>query len=251
MLRFLAIPLAFVLLGCDGQSSSADPSGSESRAAEQIAAGPSADQNPIKVEVHLNRAPVVQNMTASRSPLEVNVEVSLHAVASDADGDALTYEWSTACNGSFTGDGLSPRFILQRQPSSGSCTFHVTVRDGTGGDGEGDLTLPVGSIVATTAGNPSIGIVFQSDDSIEPGQMMTLGTEAIGGGGGLTYDWSATDGTFAGQQDSQPQGTIPGRSTINWTAPAHVDRVWDVTVVVRDGTGAEASYVFAGLQPTP
>jgi hypothetical protein len=199
--------------------------------------------------MRINRAPVIDNMTATPSPLEVNVEAGLLATARDADGDNLTFAWSSTCDGHFVGGGPNPRFTLQLAPASGSCTFHVVAQDGAGGSGQGDLVVPVGSPVVIETGAPVVGLVFQSTDVVEPGQTVTLGIDAADATESLlVFEWSATAGRLTDQQDLQPQGQTPGRSTITWTAPAEADGDWDVTVVVRNRAGAETCYAFRVLR---
>ena len=248
--------LAQVAQGCDSPAPSSDPPESETLAAKNAAAPPKPDAPAAEssggsatVSMRINRAPAIDKMIATPSPLELNVQTSLHATASDADGDSLTLEWSSTCEGHFVGSGPSPLFTLAVATASASCTFHVMAQDGAGGRGEGDLTVPVGSPVAIETGAPVVGLVFQSTDTVEPGQTVTLGIDATDASGTcLVYQWSAAVGTFADQQDLQPQSQITGRSTISWTAPAQADSSWDVTVIVSNGAGADTSYVFNRLQ---
>jgi hypothetical protein len=242
--------------GCDGQAQSPDPLESETRAAKKTAAA-STPETPVAipsdgtatVSVRINQAPVIDNMTATPSPLEVNVAASLLATASDADGDSLTFEWSSACDGHFVDDGPNPRFTLQLAPASASCTFHVVAQDGAGGSGQGDLVVPVGSPVVIETGAPVVGLVFQSTDVVEPDQTVTLGIDAADANRSLlVFEWSATAGRLTDQQDLQPQGQTPGKSTMTWTAPAEAGSAWDVTVIVRNRAGAETSYVFSNLR---
>jgi hypothetical protein len=201
------------------------------------------------VSMRINRAPVIDNMTAALSPLEVNVEAGLLATASDADGDRLTFEWSSTCDGHFVDNGPNPRFTLQLAPASGSCTFRVVAQDGAGGSGQGDLVVPVGAPVVIETGAPVVGLVFQSTDVVEPGQTVTLGIDAADANESLlVFEWRATAGRLTDQQDLQPEGQTPGKSTITWTAPAEAGSAWEVTVVVRNRAGAETSYVFGNLR---
>jgi hypothetical protein len=98
-------------------------------------------------------------------------------------------------------------------------------------------------------GAPVVGLVFQSTDVVEPGQTVTLGVDATDANGSLlVFEWSATAGRLTDQQDFQPEGQTPGKSTITWTAPAEAGSAWEVTVVVRNRAGAETSYVFRSLR---
>jgi hypothetical protein len=199
--------------------------------------------------MRINHPPVVHNITATRTPLAVDVETSLQASASDADGDTLTYQWSSTCSGRFAGGGPNPGFSLHLKPASASCTFHVVVQDGAGGQGEGDLTVPAGLPTVVETGAPVIGLVFQSTDGVGLGQTVTLGIDTQDAtGSSLVYEWSATAGRFADQHDIQPECDMPGQSVITWTAPDQADCVWEVTVVVRNHNGAQTSYLFRDLR---
>jgi len=237
-------------LGCAGSPPASEQDESASNAARQAAPAPVATDDrsgPVTVSVRLNRAPVIRNMAVTPSPLIVNAEARLFAAASDADGDALSYAWSSDCNGRFVGEGAGPLFTLATRPDSGFCTMQVIARDDTGAAGQGDLTVSVGTPVVVETGAPVIGIVFQSAESVKTGETATFGIEATASAGPLVYEWKASDGLLRNQQDNQPQGDIPGKSRIDWTAPAQIGPIWEVTAIVRDAVGTKASYVFGDL----
>jgi len=76
-----------------------------------------------------NNAPNIQSFTASPSPIKVNETTSLTCVATDLDGDSLTYYWSSD-NGTFP-NGTSGFSTTWRAPSKeGTYNIKVIVSDG-------------------------------------------------------------------------------------------------------------------------
>lgn len=84
--------------------------------------------------------------------------VALQAVASDADGDALTYSWSLVANqpGSSAvlanANTATPTFVSDTDPRGFSYTATVAVSDGK-------ATAPVTRVVAVTATAPGVALV--------------------------------------------------------------------------------------------
>jgi len=75
-----------------------------------------------------NENPVINNISYSYQPLTTNVEVTLTVDASDADGDTLTYEY-TSDKGSFTGSGSETTFVCTS--TVGPFNIDVSVNDST------------------------------------------------------------------------------------------------------------------------
>jgi len=76
-----------------------------------------------------NNAPIIQSISASPSSIKVNETNSLSCVATDADGDNLTYTWSSD-NGTFP-NGTSDSFVKWKAPSEeGTYKIEVIVSDG-------------------------------------------------------------------------------------------------------------------------
>ena len=79
-----------------------------------------------------NKPPVVTGitLTPAGSTIAKNATVTLACVASDADGDSLTYKWA-ATGGSF--DSMDAASAMWRAPElTGSFVVTVTVSDGKG-----------------------------------------------------------------------------------------------------------------------
>jgi outer membrane protein OmpA-like peptidoglycan-associated protein len=86
-----------------------------------------------------NRAPTV-SCEIERTTLLPGESTRVRAIASDADGDALTYSWS-ATAGRISGTGATVNFESTGMTPPASATVRVRVTDGRGGDAE--ATCPV------------------------------------------------------------------------------------------------------------
>ena len=98
------------------------------------------------VTIGFNTWSEVRAMKAAPSVLSAGGTTALSATAVDAEGDALAYVWSTDCVGTFSNaTTAAPSFALGPVPSTGRCSFRVTVSDGRGGQQTGSLVLQVGT----------------------------------------------------------------------------------------------------------
>src|SRR5688572_11682229 len=86
-----------------------------------------------------NRGPTV-SCEIERTTLQPGESTRVRAIASDADGDALTYTWS-ATAGRIVGTGATVNFESTGITPPASATIRVRVSDGRGGDAE--ATCPV------------------------------------------------------------------------------------------------------------
>lgn len=91
------------------------------------------------VTASTNRPPVVSTVTASPTQLLPGQTAALSCVASDPDGDPLTYAWS-ADAGTVTGSGASATFVGS-QP--GVATVTCTATDPQGAHGSGTVRVSI------------------------------------------------------------------------------------------------------------
>ena len=152
-------------------------------------------------------------------PLE-SCHVTCHA--KDPDGDKLSYNWS-ANRGAIVGEGAT---ITWTAPlSAGSYNVTVVVVDGHGGEVRDYVTILV---MASTL--PIITGLVADADWIAPLSNVQVTCNAVDPDGDeLTYEWSATGGDIS--------GTSPA---VNWAAPEETNN-YDITVVVTDSQGANAT----------
>jgi hypothetical protein len=225
------VPLA-ALLGCDGTSADSPPS--ESNLTQIKAVSP--NQGAAQVEVIFNSPPQVTSITSSDGRVASNMPVTLQAVASDPDGDPLTYTWTSNCSGAFDNPhGAQATFTTGALSLSVTCAFSVDVSDGHGGVGRGTVSLS--SAVPTINVAPTMGVVYQSTDVTALGQVVLLHATAVDPEGeAITWTWTASSGALSNQADQT------GASDVRWQAAAA--EPCTITATATDPEGASTSFKF-------
>jgi len=229
------VPLLTALLGCDGSTAdSSQPS--ESNLTQIKAVSP--NQGAAQVEIVFNTPPQVTSMTSSDGRVASNVPVTLAVVAGDADGDPITYAWTSNCSGTFDSKHAAKvTFTAGTLPADVTCTFAVDVSDGHGGVGKGTVSLS--STLPKIDIAPAIGVVYQSPDVAAPGQVVLLHATATDPEGeAITWTWTASNGTLSNQVDQA------GASDVRWQAPASPGETYTITATATDPEGASSSFKF-------
>ena len=185
---------------------------------------------------------MVSDVLATPGWITLGAPTGLSVTASDADGDALTYLWSTGTTcaaGTFTSaSSATPSFTLSASATDTYCEFDVAVSDGHGGTTHGTLYLPVGAPVSIIA--PAIVDAAQSALVVDPSATVAFSVEAMDPQAGtMTFVWSTSAGSLSGQSDT---GTT---SQVSLTAPATGSTDLVVSVVVTDAVGASKKYDFS------
>lgn len=99
----------------------------------------------VAVDAKFNTWPGVDAMTASPTLVApAGGDVDLHVTASDNDGDALTYAWTSDCAGTFSAAAESTTWSMAPR-AAGDCVLTATVTDARGGTNHGSFTLHVGT----------------------------------------------------------------------------------------------------------
>jgi hypothetical protein len=105
----------------------------------------------ITITVVTNQRPVITSVTAEPEKIIPGETSTITCVATDADGDTLSYAWS-ATGGTVSGEG---RIVTWQAPEfDGEFVVSVTVDDGKGGMVDGECAIIVGSPVITTIFEP-------------------------------------------------------------------------------------------------
>ncbi|MBN1210167.1 MAG: kelch-like protein, partial [Myxococcaceae bacterium] len=169
------------------------------------------------LNISFNLWPVVSNVSASLNRLDAGQSTAVSANASDADGDALSYQWTATCPGTWTNETSSAAsFVPSSVPASAcnNCQLTVTVQDGRGGQTTGSLNLCV-TAASTERFPPVFTNFYQSATSTSPGQTVALDVTAMDPqSSSLTFAWTANTGSLAAAQDTA------STSRVVWTAPS-------------------------------
>lgn len=170
----------------------------------------------------VNNLPVVGSVTVNPTTTTPNSVVTISVNASDADEDALTYEYTVSA-GVVQGNGATASWTA---PSiEGAYTVNVTVSDGKG-QGTGSSVL---SVQAPVNNNPVINSVQVNPGSVNPGGSVSISVDASDADGDqLSYAYQVTGGAVSGNG-----------SSVSWTAPSQAG-AYSVTVTVTDGKGGQS-----------
>jgi hypothetical protein len=180
-----------------------------------------------------NTAPVIHYIEAPAETLP-QTSLDIDCVASDADSDNLTYNW-TCTGGTLLGNSQS--VVWNSPEQAGSYDLHVVVSDGKGGEAEQSTTIivnekpnnpPVISLTAT--GEDGIPIEVNPNDTtpIWVAQWKTLVITCIAqdpDGDRIDLIWSASDGKIEGQGN-----------TVTYIATERGDFVVIVNAIDSNGT---------------
>jgi hypothetical protein len=172
--------------------------------------------------IQSNNYPVISSLKAEKDWVATSGSSKVECVASDADGDSLTYTWS-ATGGTFSGAGPVATWMAPDAP--GTYTIMVAVTDGRGGEVTMQLTVDV-----RVNHPPVIERLIPKPPAVLQGKTSTIRCIASDPDGDeLSYSWSATRGNISGQ----------GSSAV-WTAPNTCGN-YVIMLTVADGRGGETS----------
>ncbi|WP_164014452.1 Kelch repeat-containing protein [Pyxidicoccus trucidator] len=198
----------------------------------------------VAVAISFNLSPVVSKVSASLNRLDAGQSTVLSASISDADGDALSYQWTASCPGTWTAATSSAAsFVPSSVPSSAcnNCRLTLTVQDGRGGQSTGTLNLCVTS-ASTERFAPVFTHFYQSSTAASPGQSVAFDVTAMDPqASAMTFAWSTNLGSLASEQ------TTATTSHVVWTPTscAQAGVTPSVTAVVTNAYGRSASKTFA------
>jgi hypothetical protein len=166
-----------------------------------------------------DHAPAIAGLEAPEMVIPSGT-TQIACVASDRDGDTLSYNWS-ASGGSISGTGPAVNWTAPESPGSYNVT--VTVTDGRGEE----VTEQIAIEVRANRAPVITSLVADADWTTPSGTIQVTCTASDPDGDDLTYEWAVTAGDISGT------GAV-----VNWTVPQEVG-VYNVTVVVKDGHDSE------------
>jgi len=200
------------------------------------ALGPQAEQP--------NRPPVIDQIVGPKAWLP-QTEAPLTCMASDPDGDNLTYTW-TADNGTITGTG--PTITWASPATDGTYNITLIVSDGRGGTAK---IVQVERVIFNSDGSispdapvvlkmilPSTDIVADAVTGAKRVRIWTASQVVAMVDGAdtktLKYSWTCSNGRI--QAKGLNEGTA---KQVNWIAPGAAGD-YTLDVVVSDGNGNSA-----------
>jgi len=170
----------------------------------------------------VNRWPTITSLEAEGEWITPMGGIQVTCTAFDADGDELSYEWTTT-GGQISGTGAVITWIAPEEV--GMYDITVVVRDGQGGEATGLLTLvasngppPTIQSLAVTAKEPKY--LKETATGYKVGKTQEYYIECIASGmSELAYQWLCSGGEISGE------GSLG-----TWIAP---DTSGDATVTVK------------------
>ena len=167
-----------------------------------------------------NHPPIITSLQAEPEAVLLSASCQIECIASDKDGDQLSYEW-LASKGDIEGEGAT---VTWNAPDSeGIYNLVVKVTDGNGGEA-------IDYVSITVRGNnpPTITSLIANVDWVTPlGNCQVKCDAEDPDGDELSYEWSANGGNISGTG-----------SVVTWTAPDAMG-LYNIKVVVTDGSGEE------------
>jgi len=190
----------------------------------------------VTIEVRANWPPQINSLVADATWTLPSGSLQVTCIASDPDGDELSYEW-IATAGNISGTGAVVNWTAPREV--GIYDITVVVKDGYGGEDIKWIKLsvatgtpPIIENLIVTAKEPKYlkeGTTRNYDYKV--GRTKEYDIECIVSDTsiGLSYEWSCEDGEIS-----------RGGSMITWTAP-DTPGYFTVTVIVSDVTDNRVS----------
>jgi hypothetical protein len=171
------------------------PTTLQTKAAVAIMIGDSCAYGNAKITAIPDTCPAVTGVASTMSPLVAGQTTTVSVVASDSDGDALNYHWTSDCTainyGYFVTGGTTsttatgnPVQFTYTGSNGADCNFYVTVDDGTWASGQlagqtkcsvvANLSAPGTSTGYTQSDSCKWSYDYQSSNSVGDGDVVTL-----------------------------------------------------------------------------
>lgn len=173
----------------------------------------------ISVVAAINHAPIIEDLFTSQTGIHTGDTVLIHCLASDPDGDSLSFQWSTSDGVIISGEDSVVSWITPAQAGF----YHVfcEVGDYRGGIARDSLGLAISDSGSTQVGDPIALYSFNGNAQDESG----FGNNGIVSGADLTedrYGNSAAAYEFNGINDNI---RVPMDASLNFTDAISVS-IW-------------------------
>ena len=170
---------------------------------------------------------LAENLDGRQMPVELG-----QLMASDFDGDALTYSLVSGSRDLFAvgaDDGVVTYVGPGEDFETGPGRYDLTgvAQDAVGGEAEAKITVMVTDVNET----PTVSVSCDPCEVSRGGDVRMAAAASDPDGDAVTYEWSASDGYFGGRTDS---------AVVHWTASDVPGRVI-IGVEVADGRGGLAT----------
>ena len=189
----------------------------------------------------MNAAPVITALSASAADVTPGATVSIAAMATDPDGDAMTYRWSATGGAFSTTNALSTVWTAPAAESNYDLT--LVVSDARGASSSARYRVRVAA--SNGRGNADIQVVLMSPPDITNFTLSspdTTGTSTLAvtatdpDGDAMTYSWSSNcDGYFNGNMALLRAWPMSSAAMTTFTQAAA--DACTLSVVVRDVNG--------------
>jgi len=174
------------------------------------------------------RPPVISRLSASPEQVGQLDNCQIKCVASDPDGDILTYIW-LANGGKISGEGAVVTWTAPDAP--GIYTITVRVNDGRDNEATGEVTIEVGDNHIPVIDNLTVTNSLQAGCPMmkiaETANIKCIASDPDGDV--LSYVWSAERGNISGTG-----------AAVGWVTP-NATGAYKITVTVADGKGGGAT----------
>jgi hypothetical protein len=172
-----------------------------------------------------NNAPQITAVSATPNPIPRNQTADLSVVASDPDGDALTYSWTTS-GGLFAGGNTSAHVVWVPPQTPASYQATVTVSDGKT---DVDTTI---NITVTSAAFSLGGQVRNQSDAAATDLYVVIENSS----GYLDSTLTSSNGNYSFSNVPEGQLTVTLRSTevITYVLPRYFDK--DTLIALNGNT---------------
>jgi len=197
--------------------------------------------NSIAISVRDNNPPIIVSLTADTDWVEPSNSCQIECVASDDDGDELSYEWS-ADGGDISGTNSVVTWTAPE--TTGLCNIAVVVTDGHGEEDTALLAITVAlnpppiieDLVVTSEQPKYVKRGEENPDRYKILKSKSCEIECVvtNASDELTYEWACGGGEISGEG-----------SVVTWIAPPDRDAVTiAATVSNAEGEVASKNIVF-------